>query len=178
MTIFNKNTQPAKSDSVQIKESLRVLSIAISRIEIALLDGNKDVAVLTESFVGILNSAKQLDASVKALENSAEKEAIEYQCQQISNRVQSAIIAFQFYDKLSQRMVQASKILVKLTEVLNNQVKSVEAKTWQELENLVRSSYTLDPDLPLLNDILSGISVEDALKNAATQSDEKDIEFF
>lgn len=163
----------------EMRETVLILNVAVARIKHAMLEGDDSFTSLSQSFVEIIGSAENITQAIKKLEDSPEKTDIAENCQDISQRVGSSIIAFQFYDKLSQRMALVSNTLNSLAEVLKDPIKKDNHEEWLKLQNTIRSKYTLDSDQKMFDDVLSGMSVEDALKAAVevTAADD-DIEFF
>lgn len=165
-------------DCSQIKETVMMINVAVARIEHAMTEGADSFTTLSQSFVEIVSSAKQISLAAEKLEASPTKTEIEEKCQDISQRVGDSIINFQFYDKLSQRMNHVSKTLNSLTELLENPPKFDQQQEWTDLQNTIRSKYTLDTDQQMFDAVLNGMSIEEALKIAVEKTAENDIEFF
>ena len=164
-----------------VRETVLMINVAVSRIEHAMIEGNDSFTSLSQSFVGIANSAKQISDEVQQLDNSSpQHESISQNCNKISEQVESSIIAFQFYDRLSQRMSLVSKTLNSLTEILKHPDKKDIQDEWIALQNTIRSKYTLDADQEMFDSVLKGTSIEDALKEAVKkiEQEDDDIEFF
>ena len=162
----------------QLRETITILNVAVARIEHAMIEGDDSFTSLSQSFVEMINSAEQITQDAKELEDSPAKKSIEKNCLNISQRVGSSIVAFQFYDRLSQRMALVSKALNSLTEVLKDPSKINEQEEWLNLQNTIRSKYTLDSDQKMFDDVLKGMPVEEALKIALKKTTEDEIEFF
>ena len=162
----------------EVRETVLILNVAVARIKHAMLEGDDSFTSLSQSFIEIINSAEHIMHATKNLQGSAEKTDITNNCQDISQRVGSSIIAFQFYDKLSQRMALVSNTLNSLSEVLKDPAKKNEHEEWLKLQKTIRSKYTLDSDQKMFDDVLNGVSVEEALKTAVETTAENDIEFF
>jgi len=162
----------------QMRETITILNVAVARIEHAMIEGDDSFTSLSKSFVEMINSSEQITRDAKELEDSPIKKNIEENCQNISQRVGSSIVAFQFYDKLSQRMALVSKTLNSLTEILKDPSKTNEQEEWLNLQNTIRSKYTLDSDQKMFDDVLNGMPIKEALKVAVEKTTEDDIEFF
>jgi len=162
----------------QIRETVLIINVAVARIEHAMTDGDDSVSILSQSFIDMVKSAQQITEDAGKLEASATKDKIEQECQGISQQIQSSVVAFQFYDKLSQRMALVSKALHSLTEVLKDRSKTHEKEEWQNLQDTIRSKYTLDSDQEMFDAVISGMPIEEALKIAVEKTTEHEIEFF
>lgn len=172
------NTNNPIQNWSEMREAVLILNVAVARIQHAMVEGDDSFTSLSKSFVEMINSSEQITLATKKLDDSPEKENININCQSISQRVSSSIIAFQFYDKLSQRMALVSKTLNSLTEILNDDNKINNHEEWLSLKNTIRSKYTLDADQEMFEAVLNGMAIEDALKIAVKQTSKNDIEFF
>lgn len=162
----------------QIRETILIINVAVARIEHAMLEGDDSFTTLSKSFVEMINSAEEITQSTKELDDSPIKQQINKNCLDISQRVGSTIVAFQFYDKLSQRMALVSKALDSLNEVLKDESKTHNQQEWLNLQKTIRSKYTLDSDQEMFDAVLNGTPIEDALKVAVEKTTENEIEFF
>ena len=162
----------------QLRETILLINVAVARIEHAMIDGNESVATLSQSFVDMVSSAQQITVDVEDLEDSPAKSTIEKNCLEISQGIQSSVVAFQFYDRLSQRMTLVARTLDSLNELLKNHEKSSEQNAWVELQKTIRAKYTLDSDQEMFDAVLNGIPIEEAMKVAVEKTTEDDIEFF
>lgn len=162
----------------QVRETVLIINVAVARIEHAMTDGDDSVSILSQSFIDMVKSAQQITENAAKLEASPTKDKIEKECQGISQQIQSSVIAFQFYDKLSQRMALVSKALNSLNTVLEDRSKTYEKEEWKRLQDTIRSQYTLDSDQEMFDAVISGMPIEDALKIAVEKTTEHEVEFF
>ena len=171
----NDNTEQNWS---QIRETILMINVAVARIEHAMLEGDDSFTSLSQSFVETVDSANNVTLTVEELKDSAAKESIKNDCQNISQHINESVVAFQFYDKLSQRMGLVSKTLNSLNHLLEDKEKTNNKDDWIDLQNMIRSKYTLDTDQEMFDAVLSGMPIEEALKIAVKKTSEDDIEFF
>ena len=162
----------------QIRETVLIINVAVARIQHAMIDGDDSVTTLSQSFIDMVKSAQQITLDAEELEASPAQKKIEKECLDISQQIQSSVIAFQFYDKLSQRMALVSKALHSLTEVLKDHSKTHEKEEWKNLQDTIRSKYTLDSDQEMFDAVINGVPIEEALKTAVEKTTENEIEFF
>jgi ABC-type transporter Mla MlaB component len=82
---------------------------------VAMREGDDSIQSLTDSFTSIVESVYEMDSKINKLNKiSGHKDIIDKisgESQEISSRVQQSIVAFQFYDKLSQRLSHVSHAL-------------------------------------------------------------------
>lgn len=171
-------THKSEENWSQVRETILMINVAVARIEHAMIEGNDSFTSLSHTFVDMANSAEQINNEVQLIDDSFDSEKINKGCKEITGKVESSIIAFQFYDRLSQRMSLVSKTLSSLTEILKDPNKKDTQDEWQALQNTIRSKYTLDVDQEMFNAVLNGTSIAEALKIAVDKTQEEDIEFF
>ncbi|MDH5601081.1 MAG: hypothetical protein OEY78_07225 [Gammaproteobacteria bacterium] len=162
----------------QIRETVLIINVAVARIKHAMTDGDDSVSILSQSFIDMVKSAQQITNDAKDIEASPARDKIDKECMEISRQIQNSVIAFQFYDKLSQRMGLISEALNSLTEVLKDSSKTHEQEEWKNLQDTIRLKYTLDSDQEMFDAVINGMSIEEALKIAVEKTSEHEIEFF
>lgn len=171
-------TDKNQKNCSQIRETILIVNVAVARIEHAMLEGNDSFTSLSQSFIETINSTHSIADTVNELDDSPIKTKIKSHCDAISRQVDHSIISFQFYDKLSQRMGLVSKTLALLNEVLNDETKMNNKDEWKNLQQMIRSKYTLDADQEMFDAVLQGAPIEEALKIAVEKTTENDVEFF
>lgn len=108
-------------DWSQVKETVLMLKLAAAQVEYSLKDGANSVNTLTDSFTNMAGSIKAIELSTKSLfekydVESEDQVTVKENCEQVSVKMQQAIIAFQFYDTLVQRMDHVVNSLSKLSD--------------------------------------------------------------
>jgi hypothetical protein len=182
-----KSVQPLSTahspdlDWSQIRETVALLNLAVARIEYSMRDGNDSVDTLTDWFTTMVQNMQVIETASKDLPESEAKQAIQNNSKSAAEHVQSAIIAFQFYDKLTQRLTHVSKSLSSLTALVSDPERLYVPYEWTGLQTMIKSKYTLDSDKKMFEDIMSGMSIEEALQEGiehAKQQPGGDIELF
>lgn len=168
-------------DWSQIQETVMMLSLAVAQIDRAMNEGTDSVSALTNSFTSMAGSASVIDEACTDLPDSDAKTAILNNSQAIAAQMQSAIVAFQFYDKLSQRLNHVCNSLASLSELVGDSKRLFSPYEWRGLQQKIRSKYPTESDKHMFDALLAGASVEDALKVSERKNEEEetdDIELF
>jgi hypothetical protein len=182
-----KNVQPLSSanspdlDWSQIRETVALLNLSVARIEYSMRDGNDSIDTLTDWFTTMVQNMQAIEAASEDLPDSETKQTIQNNSRAACGHVQSAIMAFQFYDKLTQRLTHVSKSLSSLTALVSDPERLYAPDEWSDLQNMIKSKYTLDADRKMFDDIMNGMSIEAALQEGiehAQQDNGGDIELF
>ena len=119
------------------------------------------------------------------------KTAIIISCAPVSEMMHSAIIAFQFYDKLTQRLNHVTGSLGSLADLVNDQRRLYNPYEWLGMQEKIKSRYTMEEERLMFEAIMEGKTVKQALaiyvqaiedrKQKTTDNgggDEDDIELF
>ena len=174
-------------DWSQVKETVLMLRLAAAQIEFSLSDGNSSVDTLTESFTSMADSMQTIEQSSKQL---IEKYQIEDElkgqvignCESVSQKMHQAIVAFQFYDKLVQRLDHVVLSLSRLGDLVGDPARLYSPLEWQILQDQIRSRYTMSQERELFDALMQGEDIQTVLakmqqltENAST---EDDIELF
>jgi hypothetical protein len=91
-----------------------------------------------------------------------------------------AIIAFQFYDRLVQRMDHVCHSLSQLGGLVDDRSRLYNPDAWVDLQSAIRSKYTTPEEHAMFQAVLNGVPVEQAVEQfmAEKQSQGSDIELF
>ncbi|NQZ27158.1 MAG: hypothetical protein HRT55_12700 [Colwellia sp.] len=176
-------------DWSQLKETILMLNLAVTQIDQSMNEGNASVSTLSTSFTGLATNLSDIQSSIAQLSQqngSAEKMKviIEGSASTALDKVHSAIIAFQFYDKLSQRLDHVSGSLSALTSLISNPEELYSPIAWQTLQETIRSKYTMEEERRMFDRVISGVPIEEALiefnQDMANKSncEEDEIELF
>lgn len=175
-------------DWSQLKETILMLNLAVAQIDQSMNEGNSSVETLTKSFTGLATNLADIHETIPKLdvkdETSAKiKQVIQGSTITATDKVQSAIIAFQFYDKLTQRLDHVSNSLSSLTNLIANPNALYSPLEWRKLQENIRSKYTMESEKQMFDKVISGVSIKAALEefNQEKQNediDEDDIELF
>lgn len=154
-------------DWSQVRETVLMLELAAGQVEAAMRDSNTSVDVLTDTFTSMAGMVRVVEESVAALPNSPELAATKTQLDasitQVSDKVHQAIIAFQFYDKLVQRLAHVCHSLGSLSELVGDKGRLYSPYEWVGLQEKIRSKFTMAEERAMFEAVLNGASVEDAL---------------
>ena len=181
-------------DWSQLKETILMLNLAVAQIDQSMTEGQSSVSTLSSSFTALATNLTDIISSINHLStdekrsNEANSEKmktiIEGSATTALDKVNSSIIAFQFYDKLSQRLDHVSQSLSALSALIANPAALYSPVEWQGLQNSIRSKYTMEEERKMFDNVISGMPIEEALslfrKELAQMQadDEDDIELF
>lgn len=178
---FKTRAEKPDLDWSQIRETVLLLHAATAQIQSSMTEGEESVNTLTESFTTLVGKVSVIGEAAKTLAESPEKKAILSNYENVFEQVQSAIVAFQFYDRMTQRLEHVSHSLGALSELIGEPDRLFDPYEWKGLQKTIQSRYTNESDKALFEAILNGASVEEALKLAhekSKESSEDDIELF
>lgn len=170
-------------DWSQIRETVRMLHLSVAQIEMAMRDGDDSINALSNSFTTMIGSINAISMAAEDLEEDEKgiKSTIEGHCGTVVGQMQGAIVAFQFYDKLSQRLSHVNHSLAALAQLVDDQAKLYSPYEWRALQQKIRSQYSMREEQAMFDAVLAGASIEDALHMLAQQApaeETNDIELF
>ena len=173
-------------DWSQVRETILMLNLSMAQIELALHDSSGSVGDLTDSFTSIsdaLNAIREVAGRLPDNDEvSSAKHEIEHLGLDVSGKVGQAIVAFQFYDRLTQRLSQVSRNLDDLGILVNDPTRLYNPYAWVELQQQIRSKYVTEDDKHMFGTLMETRDVQQALaefmKRKRERQPDGDIELF
>jgi len=165
-------------DWSQVRETVLMLNLAMARLTHAMRDGDDSVDTLGHSFTKMAGHVSFMQDTVSEMAEGETRNNLLEHCASIRGQVDTAIMAFQFYDRLTQRMQHVSYSLDGLAELVNTPHRLYNPIEWKALQETIRSNYTLDSDKKMFESLLQGESIEDIMKVAKESSGQNEIELF
>jgi hypothetical protein len=155
-------------DWSQIRETVVMVELAAGQVEAAMRDSNTSVEVLTDTFTSLANTLQLIDVAVDTLPdtvgNGLVKAEIRDNTRLVMSKVHQSIIAFQFYDKLVQRLEHVCHSLAGLTEIVGDREKLYNPEQWVGLQQKILSKYTMVEEHAMFDAVVHGTPVEVALQ--------------
>jgi hypothetical protein len=176
---FSNSIKP-DLDWSQVRETVKLLNLSAAQVDALMLESESSVNTLTESFTDIVASMQIINNHLLAIDESAKKDDILACCTETKAKVQAAIIAFQFYDRMQQCLQHVTSNLRSLSTLVENPDRLYNPNEWYQFQNQIRSRYTMESEKMMFDAILQGKSIEDAIaaKDAHKRIESDDIELF
>jgi hypothetical protein len=176
MTI--SNAQKPDLDWSQVRETVRMMNLAVAQIEMSMTEGDDSVDTLTTAFTTMADRVQVIESLVHD-KNGDEYRQIAEQCNAISTEMQHAIMAFQFYDKLTQRLSHVSHSLGSLVDLIGDNSRLYNPVEWSILQEKIKSRYTMPAEHNMFELMMSGMSIQDVLQQMKRQdTSDDDVELF
>lgn len=155
-------------DWSQLKETVLMLNLAVAQIDESMNEGNSSVETLSNSFTSLATNLSDIQSSIMQMKGDKEdtsklKIIIEGSTTMALDKVQSAIIAFQFYDKLTQRLDHVSESLGSLTNLISDPNAIYSPVEWRNLQESIRSKYTMEDERDMFDKVIAGLPIEQVL---------------
>lgn len=170
-------------DWSQVRETILMLNLAVAQLEMAMRDSGGSVEVLTNAFTDMYGGLMGLVEATGHLPDSPGKQAVQELGAGVSGQMQHAIVAFQFYDRLSQRLTHVSHSLENLSAIVSDPGRLYNPFAWRELQQQIRSKYTIEDERFMFDTLLATGDVRQALDLYVERKQEEagggnDVELF
>jgi len=168
----------------QVRETVLMLELAAVQIESAMKDSNASVEVLTNSFTSMAGYMRLICDTVQTLPDEGEtglaKQNLSGVSEHVSGMVHQAIIAFQFYDKLVQRLAHVGISLGDLSDLVASTQRLFNPNEWVQLQQKIKVKYTTREEIAMFDAVMNGMPVQEAVDKFMAEMKEKpdDIELF
>jgi len=185
------NLGPSKAhapdlDWTQVRETVRMMELAAAQINLAMRDGDDSIGALSNSFTSMIGNVNTISVAINEMGcNDADKiaqQTIEDNCNQVKEQMHSAIVAFQFYDRLSQQLAHVVHSLDSMSELIGDSNRLYNPFEWKGLQETIRARYSMQEEQEMFDALLNGVSIDDALsickEKMANRDASDDIELF
>lgn len=159
--------------SREVQQTILILNLSVAQIDLSITEGDNSVNTLIDSFtymsqriekiqatsLEITSLVATVDEPTQALQNQLQSEAAE-----LASKMNQAIVAFQFYDKLSQRLGHVSHGISGLAEIVSNEMRVKDSAEWEAFKSDVRLGTTMREEEELFELVFDQhIPVEEAI---------------
>ncbi len=149
----------------------RYLDLFASQVAVCARDSAGPVDSLAQCVLSIATSAQAILETVRGGQvpaDSPARLAIERQCAAMLERVQLAVVAFQFHDLLAQRLQHVCEGLGELAATLRDS-RLQGADQWRAVGERIRGRYSLSEQLTLFDQVVTGVTAEPASEPAGSR---------
>ncbi len=173
-----------EQDWSHVHETMLMLELAAGQIDAAMTESSSSVDVLTGTFTAMAGCLQSIRSDIAALANDGEtgrrKAALEAATGEVDGMARQAIMAFQFYDRLSQRLAHVCHSLADLSGLVADPGRAQSRDQWVRLQESIRSKYTSAEERQMFEAVLDGVPVREVLQRFVTDMKTRgdDIEFF
>jgi hypothetical protein len=166
-------------DWSQVRETVRMLNLAVAQIEMSMKEGDDSVDTLSNIFTSMVDRVQTIEKLTQQTKTEQDSQVLA-QCQQVANDMQYAILAFQFYDKLTQRLSHVSHSLDSLGQLVGDNSRIYNPNEWSQLQQQIKSKYSMSAEHEMFEMVMQGMSIDEILKQAPKHdhSDDDGVELF
>jgi len=168
----------------QVRETVLMLELSAVQIETAMKDSNASVEVLTNSFTSMAGYMRMISDTIQTLPDQGEvgvaKQNLSGVSEHVAGMVHQAIIAFQFYDKLVQRLAHVGLSLGDLSDLVADSRRLYNPAEWVGLQDKIKTKYSTREEIAMFDAVMQGMPVQEAVDKFMAEMKEKndDIELF
>lgn len=173
-------------DWSQVRETIVMLNLATARIEYCMRDGDDSVNALANSFTNMAGHVAAIRSALGEVFDQADVEpglqdTVVGNCDEISLKMQNAIMAFQFYDKLVQRLAHISRSMSALASLVSDPTRLYSPFEWNGLQEKIRSQYSMSDEVKMFDAVLEGAGIEEIvqlMEDHEKNKKDQDVELF
>jgi len=172
----NKGASPAAAAATFSPELqiANMLGLCEAQMESALQDSDKAVDALVQAFTCLVDtsrSVKSLTEQLPAEYRESVSAGLNQQVEAITKQMASAVIAFQFYDKLTQRLGHVRYSLSTLSLFVCDRTQTANPDQWRRLMNTLRRLYRTEEERQIFQSMMDGMADEPTVKVAALKEE-------
>jgi hypothetical protein len=179
-----KSTHPAAPTTARAEPEqhlARTLGLCEAQMESALNDSDVAVDALVKAFTGLAETTRTISELTQNMPAEAKAllgDALQQQADMISKQITNAVVAFQFYDKLTQRLGHVRYSLSTLALFVCDRTQAAEPDQWDRLLKTLRRLYRTEEERQIFQMIIDGMPMAgDSLTATRTEST-SEVELF
>lgn len=163
----------------ELQDTVLTLNLAVAQIKMSMNDGDNSVSTLIDSFTSLSGCVQVIESASSEIPDQpgpstncrAIRETVQTNVDLVSEKVGAAIVAFQFYDKLTQRLSHVSTSLTALAELVAVSGDSIPHEQWHDLREQIRQTFSMVDEASMYDAIMDGEAVEAAIDIACRKRD-------
>lgn len=162
MEIANAEAAPL-ADWTPERQIAHMLELCEAQMESAMCESDLAVDSLVKAFAGLAETARSMKAAAAKL--TPEQHAtlgeldLKKQMESIERQMSSAVIAFQFYDKLTQRLGHVRYSLSTLALFVCDGAQASQREQWRRLFTTLKRLYRTEEEKQIFQMMVEGASV-------------------
>ena len=167
------------------QETALLLDLCEAQMESSIHDADQSVDVLVRVFTDLVEATRDISTAAKQLpaapSTAAAAADIYRRCDMLSSQVNEAIVAFQFYDKLSQRLGHVRHSLTTLAMFICNRTQTQQRDHWIKLLSSLRRLYRTAEERAVFDLVAQGATAEQVragIADSAQPTPENNVELF
>jgi hypothetical protein len=140
-----------------------MLGLCEAQMESALQESDRAVDALIKAFTCLVDTTRSVGTLTESLPSEIRDTVasdLEQQIAAISKQMGAAVMAFQFYDKLTQRLGHVRYSLSTLALFVCDRTQANQPDQWKRLLNTLRRLYRTEEERQIFQMIMDGIASE------------------
>lgn len=161
-----------------------MLGLCEAQMDSALQESDKAVDALIKAFTCLVDATRSISSLTENLPPEVKDTLtgnLDEQVSTITKQMGAAVMAFQFYDKLTQRLGHVRYSLSTLALFVCDRTQAAQPDQWKRLLNTLRRLYRTEEERQIFQMIMDGIAKEaEASQSAAPPEESKagEVELF
>jgi septation ring formation regulator EzrA len=145
-------------------EVSRSLKLVLAQISMSMKESDESMNRLIDAISAMTGSLQRIGAKLdNCAETSDTIDHIKNELSTANQGIQEAVMAFQFYDRLTQRITHVEENLEAISELVSRPEQQ-HPGLWKNLESKLSSVYSFEQEQKLYQALLQGISKAEAME--------------
>jgi hypothetical protein len=159
------------------QQMAHMLELCEAQMESAIAESDQAVDALVRAFTSLADTTRSIESiadTVPPESRAATATALNEHVGAIREQVTSAVVAFQFYDKLSQRLGHVRYSLSTLAMFVCDRSQASQREQWERLFGTLRRLYRTEEEREIFQLMVNGASAEEARAQAEQHAEDLD----
>jgi len=160
------------------QETALLLDLCEAQMEAAMRDSDQSVDMLVRAFTDLVEASRamsEMASKMPPAHDGMTAGELNRRAEMVSKQINDAIVAFQFYDKLTQRLGHVRHSLTTLALFVCNRTQTQQRDHWHKLLTSLRRLYRTQEERVVFDLVAEGATA-DAVRAAVSHDENKHSE--
>jgi DNA-binding phage protein len=157
------------------QQTAQMLDLCEAQMQAALQESDVAVDALVKAFTSMVDTARNISELAEAAQSgqALALREVSRHCEDMRRQMASAVVAFQFYDKLSQRLGHVRYSLSTLALFVCDRQQTTQREQWNKLFTALRRLYRTEEERAIFQLVMEGVSADEARQRVQQDKHER-----
>ncbi len=164
----------------QIRETVTMFNVSVALIEHSMLGGDQNMREMIDQLTQRSRMIREIRQHTERLREESSAPDSDHSLEEydrLDETINSAIMAFQDFDRVSQQLVQVENCLNATAELINDPERIHDLEEWKKMHQRMNNTFAMEDAQIVYQEMLGGASKQEALQKAQKAKEQSGDQF-